>query len=50
MGDRRRVTVKTDQNIETDQQILVVTERKDFTNLYAVATHNIVGQGYNLAV
>jgi HK97 family phage major capsid protein len=47
IGDRRKITVKTGENIETDQQILVCTERKDFKPWHAV-TELLVGQGYNL--
>ncbi len=48
IGDRRKVTVKTAANIETDQQILVATQRLDFHPYYAV-TEKMVGLGYNLA-
>lgn len=47
IGDRRKVTVKTGVNIETDQQILVCTERKDFHPFFAT-TELMVGLGYNL--
>ncbi len=47
IGDRRKVTVKTAANIETDQQILVATQRLDFHPYYAV-TEKMVGLGYNL--
>ncbi len=48
LGDRRKVTVKTGVNIETDQQILVCTDRSDFHPFFAT-TELMVGIGYNLA-
>lgn len=48
IGDRRRVTVKTAADIETDQQIVVATQRLDFHPFYPV-TEAMVGIGYNLA-
>ena len=47
IGDRRKVTVKTAANIETDQQILVATQRLDFHPYYAV-TEKMVGMAYNI--
>uniref|UniRef100_A0A6M3KWW7 Putative capsid protein n=1 Tax=viral metagenome TaxID=1070528 RepID=A0A6M3KWW7_9ZZZZ len=47
IGDRRRVTVKTAQDIETDQQIVVATQRLDFHPFFAT-TEKMVGLGYNL--
>lgn len=50
IGDRRAVTIKTDENIETDQMILVATQRLDFLDIYAASASNtIVGVGYNIA-
>jgi HK97 family phage major capsid protein len=47
IGDRRRVTVKTAADIETDQQILVATQRLDFHPFYAT-TETMVGLAYNI--
>ncbi|HAW49716.1 TPA: phage major capsid protein [bacterium] len=46
-GDRRLVTIKTAENIETDQTLLVVTQRLDFQALQPT-TDPLVGIGYNL--
>ncbi|MBU1374317.1 MAG: phage major capsid protein, partial [Bacteroidetes bacterium] len=48
IGDRRLVTVKTDENIETDQQLLVCTQRKDFKSFFDTDSETVVGMGYNL--
>lgn len=47
VGDRRKVTVKTAADIETDQQILVATQRLDFHPFYAV-TEKMIGMAYNI--
>lgn len=49
-GDRRMVTIKTADDIQTDQTILVVTQRIDFEAVPNPATEKIVGIGYNIAV
>lgn len=48
VGDRRNPTVKTKEEIETDQQILVISQRLDFEKKYAAA-ENCVGLGYNIS-
>lgn len=45
-GDRRNVTVKTDFDIERDQNILVATQRLAFSNVFA-STETFIGRGYN---
>jgi len=47
-GDRRKVTLKTKEDIETDQQILVTTQRIDFKSLQA-STYPVVGVLYNIS-
>ena len=47
-GDRRKVTLKTKEDIETDQAIGVATQRLDFQGLYACATETPVGVGINV--
>lgn len=47
-GDRRRVTIKTKEEIETDQQLLVATQRLDFEDVIDASTEKIVGLGYNI--
>ncbi len=47
IGDRRKVTVKTAANIETDQQLLVATQRLDFKPFYPV-TEKMIGLAYNI--
>jgi HK97 family phage major capsid protein len=47
-GDRRGVTVKMDENIETDQTVLVATQRVAFEEILDSSTERIVGLGYNL--
>lgn len=46
-GDRRKATLKTDESIETDQVILVVTQRLAFSRRL-VATEKFIGLGYNI--
>ena len=49
IGDRRRPTVKTKEDIETDQIIMVTTTREDFEPVVSdVTTNLIVGIGYNI--
>ena len=48
IGDRRRVSLRSAIDIETDQQILVVTQRKDFHSFYNIASEKVVGIGYNI--
>ena len=45
-GDRRSVTVKTDFDIERDQNILVCTQRLAFAPVFK-STETFVGRGYN---
>ena len=47
-GDRRKVTIKTDEDIETDQTILVATLRMAFAAMHDYTTEYMVGLGYNL--
>ncbi|MHA1330654.1 MAG: phage major capsid protein [Candidatus Hodarchaeales archaeon] len=46
-GDRRKVTLKTDELIQTDQTVLVTTQRLDFRSLQA-STYPVVGVLYNV--
>jgi len=48
IGDRRAFTLKTWENIQTDQTILVSTQRLDFERRL-VSTELFTGLGYNLA-
>ena len=47
-GDRRKITMKTFEDIQTDQTILVTTLRAAFGNPYNVASNAIVNVGYNV--
>jgi HK97 family phage major capsid protein len=47
-GDRRLITIKTTENIETDQTILVATQRIDFEPALNPLTEKVVGIGYNI--
>lgn len=47
-GDRRKVTLKTKEDIEVDQFISVATQRLDFQGLYDCATETPVGAGINV--
>jgi HK97 family phage major capsid protein len=47
IGDRRTFTLKTDEDIETDQTILVATQRLDFQPRL-VTTEKFIGLGYNI--
>lgn len=46
-GDRKLITLKTTENIETDQTILVVTQRLDLQALQPT-TDPLIALGYNL--
>ncbi len=48
-GDRRAISVKTKDNPEYDNHLLVCHQRLDFKPLYAVASNYIVALGYSLA-
>jgi HK97 family phage major capsid protein len=48
IGDRRSFTLKTDEDIETDQTLLVATQRMDFQPRL-VTTEKFIGLGYNLS-
>lgn len=49
-GDRRKVTIKTKEDIEVDQQILVATQRLDFKPVRTVSgTDPAVVIGYNIS-
>jgi HK97 family phage major capsid protein/HK97 family phage prohead protease len=48
IGDRRTPTVKVKEEIETDQQILVISQRLDFQPLYAAASNYAVGIAYKI--
>ena len=47
-GDRRRVTLKTKEDIEVDQTIGVATQRLDFQGMYTCTTETPVGIGINV--
>ena len=47
-GDRRKVTLKTKEDIEVDQVIGVATQRLDYQGLYNFATEFPVGAGINV--
>lgn len=47
-GDKRRVTVKQDELIQTDQTVVVSTMRKAFTNLYSGDSDIALGYGLPL--
>lgn len=48
-GDLRKVTVKTQENIDTDQMILVITQRLAFQRRF-LATETFLGLGHNITV
>lgn len=50
IGDRRLVTLKVDEEIKTDQRVLVVTWRGVFSNVFSNTSEDIVGVGYNFSV
>lgn len=47
-GDRRSITVKTKDNPEDDNHLLVCHQRLDFVPLYNTTTEYILAIGYNL--
>jgi hypothetical protein len=47
-GDRRNISVKSKDNPEYDNHLLVCHQRLDFQPLYAVASNYIVALGYGL--
>ena len=47
-GDKRKVTVKQDELIQTDQTVVVATMRKAFTNLYHGEPDVAIGYGLPL--
>jgi len=47
-GDRRKVTLKTKEDIEVDQVIGVATQRLDYQGLYNFSTEFPVGVGINV--
>ena len=48
IGNRRGLTIKSAEDITTDQTVLVATQRLAFAEVYSGATDNIVGLGYNI--
>jgi len=48
IGDRRKVTVKTDFDIVKDQQVMVATQRIAFTPTKDYTTDYLVSIGYNI--
>jgi len=48
IGDRRLMTLKTFEDIQVDQTILVTTMRAAFGTPYDPTTENFVGVGYNI--
>ena len=48
IGNRRMLTIKSAEEITTDQTVLVATQRLAFAEVYSGASDNIVGLGYNL--
>lgn len=49
IGDRRKVTVKTWEDIERDQTVVVSTVRHGFGSLHDATTEKIVALGHNVA-
>lgn len=49
IGDRRRVTVKTFEDVELDQSVIVSTQRLDFQPYYDTTTEFVVAQLVNVA-
>lgn len=47
VGDRRMLTIKSASDIETDQQLVVATQRMDFQSVYGTG-ENVVTRIYNL--
>lgn len=50
IGDRREVKVKTFEDIQTDQTILVATARWEFEDLYAAASNSTIAVGRNVSL
>lgn len=48
LGDRRRITVKVKEDPETDQQIMVASERIAAASPYDTTTQYVFGLGYNI--
>jgi HK97 family phage prohead protease/HK97 family phage major capsid protein len=48
IGNRRLISIKTASDIETDQEILVVTQRLDFQPKYTAASEYAVGLAYKI--
>ncbi len=49
VGDRRRLTVKTFEDIQTDQTIVVASQRNAFTSYYDTTTESVVAQGVDVS-
>lgn len=49
IGDRRKITLKTWEDIERDQTVVVATSRNAFTGLFDSSTEPIVALGHNIA-
>lgn len=48
IGNRRQLTIKTAEDINTDQTILVATQRMAFSCIRTAASDTVIGLGYNL--
>lgn len=48
VGDKRKFTLKTFEDIQTDQTILVVTMRRAFAEIYSSSTEGIANVGYDV--
>jgi len=48
-GDRRKATLRTKEDIETDQTIVVSTQRLAFEDVHDASTETLVALGYNIA-
>lgn len=49
IGDRRKVTLKTFEDVQTDQTILVVTQRAAFNTPYSTGSNGIVNSAIDVA-
>jgi HK97 family phage major capsid protein len=49
IGNRRMLTIKSAEDITTDQTVLVATQRLAFAPIYSAATDYTVGLGYNIS-
>ena len=50
-GDRRQITLKSKERIETDQQVLVALQRLDFKPLYTPSASNTISSaGVNISI